>query len=204
MDKALRTIRERSDSLVRPGVEAVKNLPKEIRKREYSFNESMLPEAVGDFLTPVLKAADTLDCTVDFIKSDPEHPKAAGGCDTVLRRITVHEHPSYFQAYILAHEVAHCTLKHGIDPFPEEEDNYTAFQTNVGICLGEIEAEAVAHIVCDHLGLDSQELCSRYITYYLFKLELMDYSHPVWTPERIERIESTARTILNSTDKTHA
>ncbi len=86
------------------------------------------------------------------------------------------QHPTGQQAKTLAHELAHEALHWEI------KGTFTR-------SLAELEAEAVAYVVCQHFGLDTEVRSSRYIALWQGDAKSMR--------ESLERIATTARGIID-------
>ncbi len=84
--------------------------------------------------------------------------------------------PTGQQAKTLAHELAHEALHWDI------KGTFTR-------SLAELEAEAVAYVVCQHFGLDTEVRSSRYIALWQGDAKSMR--------ESLERIATTARSIID-------
>ena len=193
----LRVLQKRIGTLEAPGPKAIRQLPQSELRKRYSFADF---EGLSEWrkgarlLGPLRKAAERLACTVEFGK--PENPRAAAECDTAPRTILIRRFKNRraLQAHALAHELAHCVLRHGLDePTPVVE-------WQVMSCLSEIEAEMVACLVCSKLGLDVLEVASRYVVYFWFKLDNKAAwtSERVWTSEREARVLAAAEEILQA------
>ena len=188
MQQILRALQERVQALGKPGLEAIRQLPKDERRERYGFAnfEGLAKWRKGARLFgPLQQAAKQLGCTIRVGK--PYNTMAAADCDTATRDILIRRFKGRraFQAYALAHELAHCVLQHGVGEPPP----VVGWQTER--YLGEIEAETVAHLVCAQLGLDTLEVASRYVLNFQFKLA----DEVVWSPEREARILAAAETI---------
>jgi hypothetical protein len=95
--------------------------------------------------TQLLVVAEVLGFTVE---DSEELGSANGDCSHLLHRIRVRTSNSPVQRVkTLAHELAHAILHEEFDDRP----------------IAELEAESVAFIVCDHLGIRSDEYSFGYV-----------------------------------------
>lgn len=191
MRQVLRALQERVGALEAPGPEAIRQLSKSERRERYSFAnfEDLTKWPKGAKLFgPLRKAAKALSCTVQLKR--PENPRAAAECDTATRAILIRRFKNRraLQAHALAHELAHCVLRHGLGE-PPPVVGWRAER-----CLSEIEAETVACLVCTRLGLDTLEVSSRYVVNFRFKLD----DEVVWSPEREAHILAAAERICRA------
>ena len=111
-----------------------------------SVDVPTIDSAADDLLARLTRVADSRKISVAF-------QPISGGAFGVSKRGAIeidNQHPTGQQAKTLAHEVAHEALHWDIKgPFTRS--------------LAELEAEAVAYVVCQHFGLDTEVRSSRYI-----------------------------------------
>ncbi len=128
--------------------------------------------AADDLLARLARVAVSREITLAF-------QPVSGGAFGVSKRGAIeidNQHPTGQQAKTLAHELAHEALHWDIKgPFTRS--------------LAELEAEAVAYVVCRHFGLDTEVRSSRYIALWQGDAKSMR--------ESLERIATTARSIID-------
>ena len=117
--------------------------------------------------------------TFILIKSTPIKVSALTGTKELGRssggKITIRKGlPPAEEFNTLAHEIAHETLHHSGERFPES--------------VRETEAEAVAFVVCTAIGLEAREAAADYIGLYSGGAKLLRAS--------LERVSTTARQII--------
>jgi hypothetical protein len=111
-----------------------------------SLCEPLQGEDDGDWFSVLAEVS----CSLDFEVERTELANGVfGDCTYNTRRIRISSAASPAQAVkTLAHELAHAMLHENIDDRP----------------LAELEAESVAYIVCQHLGLDTKRYSFGYVT----------------------------------------
>ncbi len=116
------------------------------------------------------------------VKAEALRAGQYGYADAGERIVIDPNHPTGQRATTLAHELAHCALHFG----------KTAESTVLTRNMAELEAEAVAYVVCRHFGLDTEVRSSAYIA--------------LWQGDRkglrasLERIATTARTLIDDVE----
>ncbi len=137
-----------------------------------SVDVPTIDSAEDDLLARLARVADSREISVAF-------QPVSGGAFGVSKRGAIeidNQHPTGQQAKTLAHELAHEALHWDIKgPFTRS--------------LAELEAEAVAYVVCQHFGLDTEVRSSRYIALWEGDAKSMR--------ESLERIATTARSIID-------
>ena len=137
-----------------------------------SVDVPTIDSAADDLLARLTRVAVSRDIALAF---EP----VSGGAFGVSKRGAIeidNQHPAGQQAKMLAHELAHEALHWNIKgPFTRS--------------LAELEAEAVAYVVCRHFGLDTEVRSSRYIALWQGDAKSMQ--------ESLERIATTARGIID-------
>ncbi len=131
-----------------------------------------IDSAADDLLARLARVAVSRDIALAF-------QPVSGGAFGVSKRGAIEiddQYPTGQQAKTLAHELAHEALHWDIKgPFTRS--------------LAELEAEAVAYVVCQHFGLDTEVRSSRYIALWQGDAKSMR--------ESLERIATTARSIID-------
>lgn len=131
-----------------------------------------IESAADDLLARLARVAESREISVTF-------HAVSGGAFGLSKNGAIeidNRHPTGQQAKTLAHELAHEALHWDI------KGTFTR-------SLAELEAEAVAYVVCQHFGLDTEVRSSRYIALWQGDAKSMR--------ESLERIASTARGIID-------
>ena len=142
---------------------------------ELSLSSGNIDTAADDLLANLIRVAEQRAITVKFDRlTDGLFGVSKGGSIDVDN-----QHATGQQAKTLAHELAHEAL-------------HKATREGLKRTIAELEAEAVAYVVCRHFGLDADVRASRYIALWGGDGKALRAS--------LDRISATARTMIDDAE----